>query len=60
MRYPVDLAALAAIVGEYNVSARMPDLEAHSIDESCVTPCLPDAVVWPANAEEISRVLRHA
>lgn len=60
MRYPVDLAALAAIVGENNVSARMPDLEAHSIDESCVTPSLPDAIVWPANTEEISRVIRYA
>jgi len=60
VRYPVDLAPLAAIVGENNVSARMPDLEAHSIDESCVTPSLPDAIVWPANTEEISRVIRYA
>lgn len=60
MRYEVDLAALAAIVGENNVSSRLPDLEAHSIDESCVAPSLPDAVVWPANTDEVSRVLRYA
>jgi D-lactate dehydrogenase (cytochrome) len=56
----VDLAALAAIVGEDNVSSRLPDLEAHSIDESCVEPSLPDAIVWPANTDEVSRVLRYA
>ncbi|MFO7698471.1 MAG: FAD-binding oxidoreductase, partial [Anaerolineae bacterium] len=60
MRYQVDLAALAAIVGEDNVSSRLPDLEAHSIDESCVEPSLPDAIVWPANTDEVSRVLRYA
>jgi FAD/FMN-containing dehydrogenase len=60
VRHAVDLAALAAIVGESNVSARLPDLEAHSIDESCVSPSLPDAIVWPADTEEVSGVVRYA
>jgi len=60
VRYAVDLDALAEIVGANNVSARAPDLQAHSIDESCVSPSLPDAVVWPGNTEEISRVMRYA
>ena len=60
MRYNVDLEALASIVGASNVSARPVDLEAHSIDESCVEPSLPDAIVWPANTQEIAAILRYA
>jgi len=60
VRYNVDLEALASIVGASNVSARPVDLEAHSIDESCVEPSLPDAIVWPANTQEIAAILRYA
>lgn len=60
MRYPIDLAALQAIVGPENASVRSADLEAHSIDESCVTPCLPDVVVWPGDTEQVASVLRYA
>jgi D-lactate dehydrogenase (cytochrome) len=54
------LSALQAIVGEENVSVRASDLEAHSIDESCVAPCLPDVIVWPGDTEQVAGVLRYA
>jgi D-lactate dehydrogenase (cytochrome) len=58
--YSIDLALLRSIVGDDNVSTRESDLEAHSIDESAVTPSLPDAIVWPGNTQQISDVLRYA
>jgi len=55
-----DLAALASIVGEEDVSTRGPDLDAHSVDESWVEPHLADVVVWPSSTGEVSAILRLA
>ncbi len=55
-----DVATLATIVGEENVSLRHTDLEAHSADESHVEPHLPDVVVWPQSTEQIAAILRYA
>jgi D-lactate dehydrogenase (cytochrome) len=55
-----DVVKLQQIVGEENVSVRGADLEAHSIDESCFEPHLPDVIVWPNTVEEISQIMRHA
>ncbi len=60
MTHSIDIPALQAIVGPENVSARTADLEAHSIDESCVTPCLPEVIVWPGDTEQVAGVLRYA
>jgi len=54
------LMAMQEIVGAERASARLPDREAHSRDESFHEPHLPDVVVWPENAQEISRILRWA
>ena len=40
------------------VSVNATDLEAHSQDESFHEPHLPDVVVWPESAEEISHILQ--
>jgi len=55
---PID--ELIAIVGPDNVSVRESDLDAHSIDESHITPHRPDVVVWPADTDQVSRVVRLA
>ncbi len=54
------IADLASITGQENVSQRESDLRAHSEDESWVEPHMPDAVVWPSDAQEISAVLAYA
>lgn len=51
---------LTAIVGADNVSVRESDLEAHSIDESHIPPHRPDVIVWPANTEQVARIVRLA
>lgn len=60
MKHPIDLSLLRSIVGENNVSVRASDLEAHSIDESWVAPCLPDVIVWPGDTAQVSQILRYA
>lgn len=55
-----DVQELAAIVGAENVSTRGPDLEAHSVDESCIDPHLPEVVVWPSSTDEVAAILRYA
>ena len=55
-----DIQELVAIVGTENVSTRGPDLEAHSVDESCIDPHLPEVVVWPSSTEEVAAILRYA
>lgn len=60
MRYPIDLTVLSDIVGEANVSTRQADLLAHSIDESCVMPCMPDVIVWPSNTDQVAGIVRYA
>jgi D-lactate dehydrogenase (cytochrome) len=55
-----DIKALESIVGEENVSTRRSDLEAHSIDESWLSPHLPDAIVWPSSVEQVSSILSYA
>ena len=56
----VDIKALESIVGQENVSTRKSDLEAHSIDESWLSPHLPDAIVWPSSTEQASSILSYA
>jgi D-lactate dehydrogenase (cytochrome) len=55
-----DVQHLIAIVGAENVSSRGPDLEAHSVDESCIDPHLPEVVVWPSTTEQVAAILRYA
>jgi len=55
-----DIQELVAIVGAENVSTREPDLEAHSVDESCIDPHQPEVIVWPSSTEEVSAILRYA
>ena len=51
---------LKAIIPSDRVSVNETVLEQHSRDESYHRPSLPDAVVFPETAEEVSRVLRFA
>ncbi len=53
------LQQLADIVGAANVSASAVDRITHSFDAT-QRQCLPDVVVHPGNAEEISRIVRLA
>jgi D-lactate dehydrogenase (cytochrome) len=55
-----DRNALKSIVGEKYVSSGESVLNLHSHDESYHVPVLPDAVVWPHNTEEVSRIARYA
>jgi len=55
-----DLSNLKAIVGEKFVSTGKSVLDLHSHDESYHTPVLPDAVVWPHDTGEVSRIARYA
>jgi D-lactate dehydrogenase (cytochrome) len=55
-----DLLNLREIVGSQFVSTGESILNLHSHDESYHTPVLPDAVLWPHNTEEVSRVVRYA
>jgi D-lactate dehydrogenase (cytochrome) len=55
-----DLKNLKDIVGERFVSTGESVLNLHSHDESYHTPALPDAVVWPHNTGEVSRIVRYA
>ena len=49
---------LVALIGDVErVSVKTADREAHSQDESHHGPHLPDVVIWPESAEEISRIL---
>lgn len=52
------LAKLQEIVGPENVSINQTDLLAHSYDATPTFQSLPDAVVKPKNAEEISEILK--
>ena len=52
---------LISLIGDAErVSVNLADREAHSQDESFHAPRLPDVVIWPESAEEISRVLQWA
>ena len=51
---------LTDMLGPERVSTKLPDREAHSQDESFHEPHLPDVVVWPENAREISAILKYA
>jgi D-lactate dehydrogenase (cytochrome) len=55
-----DLSYLKTIVGEQFVSAGESVLHLHSHDESYHTPALPEAVLWPHNTDEVSRIARYA
>lgn len=54
------IESLQAIVGADNVSMRHADLEAHSIDESWFDPHLPEVIIWPSSAEQVSAIVRLA
>lgn len=51
---------LKKLLPEDQVSINPTVLEQHSKDESYHTPHLPDVVVFPKNADEISRIMRFA
>jgi D-lactate dehydrogenase (cytochrome) len=55
-----DLKCLRTMVGEKFVSMGESVLNLHSHDESFHPPVLPDAVVWPHNTEEASRIVQYA
>ncbi len=55
-----DIAEIAAIAGEANISVRESDLEAHSLDESWLDAHAPDIVVWPSSTEQVSEIVRYA
>jgi D-lactate dehydrogenase (cytochrome) len=57
---PDDLMNLTAIVGKQSISTGESVLNLHSHDESYHSPVLPDAVLWPHNTEEVSRIARYA
>lgn len=54
------LSSLAALLPADQVSASPNDVETHARDESFNQPHPPDAVVWPADTAEVSRVLAWA
>jgi hypothetical protein len=49
---------LGKIVGKDNVSDSKDDLLEYSRDQSLLPPGMAEAVVWPANAREVSKVVR--
>jgi len=51
---------LVGLLGADHVSATDADRDAHSQDESFHPPHRPAVVVWPENAQQISRVLKYA
>ena len=55
-----DLAFLKKVVGEERVSTGQSYLELHSVDEANNKGSLPDVVVWPKNADEVSSILKMA
>lgn len=52
--------ALVELLGEERVSTNPTMLEHHSHDESYHTPHLPDVVVFPQTAEEVSQIMKLA
>ncbi|MFC8684615.1 FAD-binding oxidoreductase [Brevibacillus porteri] len=52
--------ALVGLLGEERVSTNPTVLEHHSHDESYHTPHLPDVVVFPQTAEEVSHIMKLA
>lgn len=54
------LADLKAITAEDRATANETMLHQHSKDESHHTPVLPDVVVFPASAQEVSAILAYA
>lgn len=60
---PVNQETLDFLLGQLGpdrVSVKQADLDAHAQDESFHGPFLPEVVVWPQNAQEISAILKHA
>lgn len=55
-----DCGFLQDVINDGRVSFGREDREAFSEDEGPYEPHLPDAVVWPASTEEVSRVLATA
>jgi len=55
-----DIARLIEILGPEGVSTSDADLQAHSVDESWVDPHIPEVVVWPESAEQVSKILAFA
>ncbi|MGZ4161842.1 MAG: FAD-binding oxidoreductase [Neobacillus sp.] len=52
--------ALKEILPESQVTVNLTVLEQHSKDESYHTPHLPDVVVFPRNAEDVSNIMKFA
>ncbi len=55
-----ELEFLKELVGEERVSTGQSYLELHSVDEANNKGALPDVVVWPKNADEVSSILKMA
>lgn len=55
-----ELEFLKGLVGEERVSTGQSYLELHSVDEANNKGPLPDAVVWPKNADEVSSIMKMA
>jgi len=55
-----DLVFLKDLVGEERVSTGQSYLELHSADESYHKGYLPEVVVWPKSAEEVSHIMKMA
>ena len=54
------VADLEAIVGAEHVRTEPGDVEPYTRDATPVFPAVPDAVVWPADTEQVAAVLRLA
>ncbi|WP_103104782.1 FAD-binding oxidoreductase [Brevibacillus reuszeri] len=54
------MQALVELLGEERVTTNQTVLEHHSHDESYHTPRLPDVVVFPQTAEEVSQIMKLA
>jgi D-lactate dehydrogenase (cytochrome) len=51
---------LESIVGSERFSMGKSNLELHSKDQSQHPPCVPEAVIWPVDRQEVSAVLHYA
>ena len=57
---PLHIENLRSLVVPDRFSTGESNLDLHSKDQSQHTPCRPEAIIWPVNRSEISKILNYA